>query len=123
MKQNDAQTNATQGYAWLPPFAATIMFFCINAMLWSELFENETVHDNSTVKKARLFLFFALVVGFAGVIGAAFLTASFTRLTNAYQWAGVSVLVSTLLISFAAFLMRFLTLPPPRESTGIAPRS
>ena len=92
------------------------MFLCINAMLWSELFEDPMSHDSSTVNKARLFLYFALVCGFAGIIGAAFILASFTSRAGSYEWAGISCLVSTLMICFAAFLMRFLTLPPPRHS-------
>jgi hypothetical protein len=36
----------------------------------------------------------------------------FLNVSNSYQWAGVSTLVSTCLIVFAAFVQRFGTLPP-----------
>lgn len=36
----------------------------------------------------------------------------FLNVSNAYKWAGVSTLVSTLLIILAAFVQRFATLPP-----------
>lgn len=87
------------------------MYLMLNGMLWSELSE-DNLNDASTVTKARLFLFAALLIGFAGIVGAAFLMANqFTTRVGAYNWAGVSCLASTLMIVAAAFFMRFTTLP------------
>jgi hypothetical protein len=36
----------------------------------------------------------------------------FLKVPGSFQWAGISTLVSTLLITFAAFIQRFATLPP-----------
>ena len=35
-KQKDAATAATAGYAWVPPFFASLMYFAINAMVRSQ---------------------------------------------------------------------------------------
>jgi len=36
----------------------------------------------------------------------------FLRVAGQYNWAGVSCFVSTLLITIATFMLRFLSLPP-----------
>ena len=36
----------------------------------------------------------------------------FLRVESSYKWAGISTLVSTLLIVLSAFIQRFATLPP-----------
>jgi hypothetical protein len=170
----DGQSKATSGYAWVPPFFATVTCasarrattrrrappardatrcgapheptrdstrddasrddtttrratpsphrpppaptadIMMNTMHWSELSEQTGYGaDASTATKARLFLFFSLLICFAAIVGAAFLYANqFTAVAGSYQWAGASVVASTLMITGAAFLQRFTTLPP-----------
>ena len=43
---------------------------------------------------------------------AAVMVDKFLKVPGSFQWAGISTLVSTLLITFAAFIQRFATLPP-----------
>ena len=41
------------------------------------------------------------------------MTDKFSKESGAYQWAGISTLVSTCLIVLAGFMQRFATFPPP----------
>lgn len=114
----DNASKSAAAYAWLPPFFATVVYVMINTMHWSEL-STATGYgaDPSTATKARLFLFTALLILFASIVGAAFMMVQrFTTVAGAYNEAGASVLISTLLISAAAFLQRFATLPPSAPS-------
>jgi uncharacterized membrane protein len=107
---NDDASRAAQGYAWLPLFGATIAFVMINAMMWSELRDNERAP--TVAAKARIFLLVALFVMMASIAGAAFIMVDkFLARNGTYQWAGISVLVGTLLVSLATFVMRFGTVP------------
>ena len=80
-------------------------------MKWSELKE-ESVSDPRTAVKARIFLVIALLVFMSGIAGATFVMVDqVLRVDGAYEWSGISCLVGTLLITFAAFMQRFGTLP------------
>lgn len=108
----DAATTASSGFAWLPLFGATLVFLMLNGMKWSELDENN-VTDPRTSAKARIFLVVTMFLSFACIGGSAFLMVDkFLRVEGAYQWAGISCLVGTLVILLSAFTMRFGTLPP-----------
>ena len=60
--------SATQGYAWLPLFGATIVFVMINGMKWSEL-DEDSVADPRVSAKARIFLIVALFIACGSVAG------------------------------------------------------
>lgn len=108
----DGASSGAAGYAWLPPAGASLFFLMLNGMKWSEL-SDESVADASTAVKARVFVIFALFVAFACTGGAAFiLVDKFLRVDGSYQWAGIATLVSTLVITLAALVMRIGTLPP-----------
>lgn len=63
--------------------------------------------------RARLFLLFAMIIAIASIAGSGFvMSEKFLSQSNQYNWAGISCLVSTLVITASAFFMRFLTLPP-----------
>jgi hypothetical protein len=80
-------------------------------MAWSEL-RDDGAHDPRTPVKARIFLLFALLICMGGVAGATFVMVDkFLRVEGAYEWAGISCFVGTLLITLAQFLHRFGTLP------------
>jgi hypothetical protein len=81
-------------------------------MKWSEL-RDDSVQDPRTAVKARVFLLFALLLVMAGLAGAAFIMVDkFLRQDGSYEWAGISCFVGTLLVTLAAFVQRFGTLPP-----------
>ena len=83
----------------------------INGMKWSEL--RDDLGDNSTSAKARLFLMSAMAIAIASMAGSAFIMADkFLKSHDGCQWAGISDFIGTMLILFAAFFMRFGTLPP-----------
>ncbi len=105
----DPLSLSTSGYAWVPLFGATLFFCMINGMKWSEL-SDEAVMDPRTSAAARIFLIVSLFIAFACVAGAVFIVIDFVR-AGAYQWAGISSLVGTLIIIMGAFVMRFGTLP------------
>lgn len=106
-------TDETKGYAWLPLFGATISFFMINGMRWSELRADDLTGDNRTAAKAKLFLLFALFIGMICVAGAGFLMGvRFLKSDTAYHWSGVSCFVGTMMILLSAFIMRAGTKPP-----------
>jgi len=108
----DGASSGAAGFAWLPPAGASLFFLMLNGMKWSEL-SDEGVVDGSTAVKARVFVIFALFVAFACTGGAAFIMIDrFLRVDGSYQWAGISTLVSTLVIVLAALVMRVGTLPP-----------
>ena len=68
---NDPASNASAGFAWLPPFLASLFYLCINAMTWKEL-DERFVQQPSTAKKARVFLLCILFVAMCAVVGAAY---------------------------------------------------
>lgn len=104
----DPQSIATASVAWLPPFAASVLFLMVNGMLWSELSSDTP----ATAAKARLFLLLALLVDFAGITGAGFvLVQQFQQKPGSYAYAGASCLASTLMITVATFIQRFGSLP------------
>lgn len=107
-----AAVSGSAGYAWLPPFAATLSFVMLNGFRWSELRDDMT-GDSSTAAKARVFLLFTLLIAVLAIGGGAFvMTERFLQVSGAYRWAGISCFVSALGIVLAGFLMRFLSLPP-----------
>ena len=110
----DSNTTNASGYAWLPPFVATVFYLMINGMHWREL-NPENVSVPSVATKARLFLLFSLFVAISAIIGAAFVfNDKFVKVEGAYLWAGQSCLVSTCVIVAAGFVQRFGTFPPPK---------
>lgn len=82
-------------------------------MKWSEL-NDEVTGDSATAVKARIFLIFTLLIAIASMAGAGFIMADkFLRVDGTYKWSGVSCFAGTMTILASAFLMRFMTLPPP----------
>ncbi len=80
-------------------------------MKWSELKE-DNVSDPRTAVKARIFLLLCLLTIVGGVAGSIFIMIDkFLSVEGSYQWAGISCFVGTLLITLAAFLQRFGTIP------------
>lgn len=104
--------STSKGYAWLPPFFASVAYLCLVGMKWTEL--REDIHgDSGTATKARVFLLAVMLIAILSIGGAAFIMAEkFLRVTGQYNWAGVSCLVSTVMIVFASFVHRFTNLPP-----------
>ncbi len=95
---NDPASKQAAGFSWLPPFGATLFYLFINAMSWREL-DDRKVAVPATATKARGFLLFSLVVAMCSVVGAAFIMVDkFLKVDSSYRWAGVSVLVSTLVL-------------------------
>jgi hypothetical protein len=112
----DAASAAAASYAWLPLLGAMIAFLMVNCMMWGELQDNP--REPTVAGKARIFLLLALFVLMASVAGAAFVMVDkFLTHPESYQWAGISVLVGTLLIALATFVMRFGTLPGGASET------
>ena len=68
----DSNSKAASGYAWLPPFVATLFYAMINGMHWRELKE-ENVSTPQVATKAKVFLLFTLFTALCGIIGAAFM--------------------------------------------------
>ena len=97
----------------LPLFGVTITFIMLNGMKWSELRDENAGGEASVAAKARIFLMAAMSIGIACIAGSAFIMADkFIKSKDGCQWAGVSDFVGTMVILFAAFLMRWGTLPP-----------
>ncbi len=81
-------------------------------MKWSEL-RDDAVNDPRTAVKARIFLLAALLITMGSLAGAVFIMVDkFLKQDGTYEWAGISCFVGTLMITLAAFVQRFGTLPP-----------
>jgi hypothetical protein len=65
---------ATQGYAWLPLFGATLFFVGLNGMKWSEL-RDDGISDPKAAAKAKIFLLFLLLIAVGCIAGSAALMA------------------------------------------------
>lgn len=104
-------SSSSAGYAWLPPFGATLALIMVNGMKWTEL-RDDVTGDSKTAAKARLFLLFALLILVISLGGSAFVMERFLRQDGAYTWSGVSCFVSTMLIVAGTFIMRLFSLPP-----------
>lgn len=100
------------GYAWLPPFAASVSFIMLNSFRWTEL-RDDISGDSSTAAKARIFLLFTLLIAILGIGGGAYVMVDrFLNVSGTYHWTGVSCFISALGIVLSGFFMRGLTLPP-----------
>jgi Uncharacterised protein family (UPF0220) len=107
----DATTSQTAAYAWVPLFGATIAYVMLNGMKWSDL--KGDFGDESTAVKTKIFLLFTILIAFGCIAGsAALMQQKFLAVSGAYNWAGISVFVGTMVILCGAFLQRFGTIPP-----------
>lgn len=82
-------------------------------MLWSDLSDTET----NAAPRARAFLIFAMMLAMGGLAWSLFIMVDkFLDANVGYEWGGISVFLSNLLIFLATWLMRVGTLVHTQSS-------
>ena len=108
---NDPVT--VEAVAYLPAIGATIAFVMINAMDWGALNADDMSYHGGerTAYCNRAILAFALLLGFGSIVGAIMLLKDWAQgdvggIEPDSVYPGVAVLLSTMLIFIATFVMR-----------------
>jgi len=109
-ERHDTSSPVTFGH-YVPGIVSTFALVMINVVNWKDLGGfNWGVSEDSVQTRVRLWLFFSLVVGFGGVIAAIWSATDhwFNMVPKPdYEWPGIALILSNVLIFGSAMLYRF----------------